>query len=111
MVAEELDLLLAKTETNLINHFNAKLAQFELSVTSKVSADIKAAIDSHVEEAFPPGPLRDHQRSHQSQIDAVENRKKISLDVQIWAIRGVIGFVLFLVAVGAKEWLLREIAK
>lgn len=111
MVAEALEYPLAQMETNLINHVNLKLGQFELSVTSSLKKVVDEAIDKHIEDAFPDGPLHQHKGHHQRLIENANNGKKIKLDMQIWALRGVIGFVLFLLFMGAKEWLIRELAK
>lgn len=111
MVAEELDIRLASFETNLMNHINVKFGQFELSTTSKLTQAVNEAIDKHIEDAFPPGPLHRHKEQHQKHIDAAANTKRIWLDVQLWAIRGVLAFVLLLLGLGAKEWMLRELGK
>lgn len=111
MVAEELDVRLAAMETNLINHINIKMGQFEVSMTSKMTQIVNEAIDRHIDDAFPPGPLHKHKEQHQKHIDAAANSKRIWQDVQLWAVRGIILFVLGLLALGAKEWLLRELAK
>lgn len=111
MVAEELDVRLAAFETNLMNHINVKFGQFELSTTSKLTQAVNEAIDKHIDDAFPPGPLHKHKEQHQKHIDAAEAGKKIKMDIQIWAIRGIIIFFLALVGIGAKEWLLRELGK
>lgn len=111
MVAEELDARLSTTESNLINHINIKMGQFEMSMTSKMTEIVNDAIDKHIDDAFPPGPLHKHKEQHQKHIDAAENGKKIKLDIQIWAIRGGLGILFLLVGLGAKEWLLRELAK
>ena len=110
MVAEELDERLAQMETNLINHMNVKMGQFELSITSSMKKIVEDALDQHIEEAFPR-PIHKHKEHHQKLIDAAENGKKIKLDIQIWLIRGAIAFVGLLLFLGAKEWLLREFAK
>ncbi len=107
MVAEELDIRLATTETNLINHINMRMGQLDLSLSSKITE----AIGKHVEEAFPPGPLHKHKEQHQRHIDAAANSKRIWMDIQLWAIRGVLVFVAGLLFLGGKEWLLRELAK
>jgi len=111
MVAEELDVRLASFETNLMNHINVKFSQFELSTTSKLTQAVNEAIDKHIDDAFPSGPLHRHKDHHQRLIESAESGKKIKLDVQIWLIRGAITFVGLLLFLGAKEWLLRELAK
>lgn len=111
MVAEELDDRLAQTETNLMNHMNHKMGQFELSVIASLKQVVEEAIDKHIDDAFPDGPLHRHKDHHQRLIENAESGKKIRLDLQIWALRGLIAFVGFLLFIGAKEWLLRELAK
>jgi hypothetical protein len=111
MVAEELDERLAQTETKLINHMNLKMGQFELSVTSSLKTIVEEAIDKHIDDAFPDGPLHRHKDHHQKLIDNAESGKKIKLDLQIWAARGVLLFIFSLLLLGGKEWLLRELAK
>lgn len=111
MVAEELDVRLAATETNLINHINVKIGQLDVSLSSKLTKVVNEAIDKHVEDAFPPGPLHLHKAQHQKHIDAAANTKRIWMDIQLWAIRGVLLFVFGLLVLGSKEWLLRELAK
>lgn len=111
MVSEEMDRLLAQTETNLMNHMNQKMGQFELSVISSIKKVVEEAIDKHIDDAFPDGPLHRHKDHHQRLIDNAESGRKIRLDLQIWALRGVIAFVGVLLFLGAKEWLIRELAK
>lgn len=111
MVAEEIDAKFASFETNLLQHLNVKFGQFELSMGNKITQAVDAAISKHVEEAFPPGPLHMHKAQHQKHIDSAANTKRIWQDVQLWAVRGVIVFVLGLLALGSKEWLIRELAK
>jgi hypothetical protein len=111
MVSEEMDRLLAQTETNLMNHMNQKMGQFELSVISSIKKVVEEAIDKHIDDAFPDGPLHRHKDHHQRLIDNAESGRKIRLDLQIWALRGAIAFVGVLLFLGAKEWLIRELAK
>lgn len=111
MVAEELDIRLATTETNLINHINIKMGQLDVSLSSKITTIVNEAIDKHIEDAFPPGPLHLHKSQHQKHIDAAANTKRIWMDVQLWLVRGIIAFVLLLLGLGAKEWFVRELAK
>lgn len=111
MVAEELDERLAQMETNFYNHVNLKVGQLELSLTSSIKQIVEDAIDKHIDDAFPDGPLHRHKDHHQKLIDNAESGKRIRLDIQIWLIRGAIGFVGLLLFLGAKEWLLRELAK
>lgn len=107
MVAEELDVRLAATETNLINHINQRMGQLDVSLSTKITE----AIGKHVEDAFPPGPLHLHKAQHQKHIDAAANTKRILMDIQLWAIRGVLLFFFGLLVLGGKEWLVRELAK
>lgn len=111
MVSDEISAHLALTETNLIHHINYKMGQLELSMTNRMTELINSRISQHVDEAFPPGPLHHHKAQHQKHIDAAENTKRIKLDVQIWAVRGVVAFCFLLLGIGAKEWFLRELAK
>ena len=111
MVAEELDTRLAETETNLINHINVKMGQFEVSMASKITEIVNSAIDKHIEEAFPPGPLHKHKDQHQKYIDAAGFWKKVVQDLQMWALRGILLFFFGILLLGAKEWLVRELAK
>ena len=111
MVAEGLDERLAQMETNFYNHVNLKVGQLELSLTSNIKQIVEDAIDKHIDDAFPDGPLHRHKDHHQKLIDNAESGKKIKLDLQIWAARGVLLFIFSLLLLGGKEWLLRELAK
>jgi hypothetical protein len=72
---------------------------------------VEEAIDKHIDDAFPDGPRHRHKDHHQKLIDNAESGKKIKLDLQIWAARGVLLFIFSLLLLGGKEWLLRELAK
>lgn len=118
MVAEEMDRCIDGLSTKLINHINARITEVKVHVstaTEKIKQDLSKSVDeaiqAHVEEAFPPGPLHLHKGQHQKHIDAAANLKRIIQDLQLWAIRGILLFMAGLLFLGAQSWLARELAK
>jgi hypothetical protein len=99
MVEEAVDERVSKMESHLIDHINQKFGQ------------LHRVFDQHVTDAFPGGDARGHREHHQSLIDSAEVAKRVRQDLFAWLLKGVVGVVLFLIGIGALEWLKRELSK
>ena len=99
MIEEALEERISKMESRMLAHMDLKFGQFHKLFTD------------HVEEAFPPGPLLKHRMDHEGRIRAAATREKIRDDLWAWGIKGAVGLMLFLFAMGALEWIKREISK
>ncbi len=115
MVAEEMDAMLANSQSGILLHFDTKTAQIQQSNKAIVEETVKKAVaeafDKFIEEAFPDRKLYKHKEFHEGLIRAANDKAKIRLDLLTWGYRGLIIFVLGVMAMGAKEWLIREVAK
>lgn len=110
MVEESVDERVAKAETNIKAHIDLKFGQLHLVVMESTKEHITKAIDDHVESAFPDEVHR-HKDYHQSKIDSSHTWDKLKSDLIGWAIKGICGYVLFLLATGTLEVLKREVAR
>lgn len=99
MVEDVVDERLREVEQNLTKHMDEKFGQ------------LNATFAQHVVDAFPSGGVHKHREHHQSLIDSAELAKRIRQDLIAWVIKGFIGLLMFLIAIGAIEWLKRELAK
>ncbi len=115
MVAEEVDSIVANSQSSLMLHFDAKIAQMHVGMKAMteeiVKAAVEAALKAHIEAAYPPGPLHKHKDHHQGLIDSAEQWKKIKTDIVTWAIRGTIAFVFYVIGSGAIALAQRELVK
>lgn len=122
MVTESVNERIAETETRIINHVNHSNAQFQLAFNTSIAKsleDMQKSINQHIDnsvnklvkDAFPEGPIYKHKEFHESRIKNAENSDKIRTDLMSWAFKGVIGLVIFLIGIGALEWLKREMSK
>jgi hypothetical protein len=108
MVAEELDSIMADTQSAIIRHIDAKTGQLHLAI----KADIDAAIAKHEEKAYPDGvPLHKHKEYHASKEESSQNFKRLKQDLAGWMVKGVVGTVILLLGMGAMTWLQGQLAR
>lgn len=103
--------VLAKMVEEAVDH---RVEQMEVKVMAHMDerfTELSNVFKAHVQDAFPNGDARGHREHHQSLIDSAEVAKRIRQDLIAWVIKGGIGLVLFLVGIGALEWLKRELSK
>lgn len=99
MIRDAVDKRIGEAEDRLKEHMDEKINE------------IRKIFTSHVDEAFPDGPLVMHRRYHEGRIKSAETTEKIKTDLFGWAVKGVFGIVLLLIGMGALEWLKREMSK
>ena len=99
MVEEAVEERVGKAENKLMNHMDTKFNQ------------LNSTCLQHVQDAFPKGDVRGHKDHHQTLIENAEVTKQLKVDMISWLLKGGIGFVLFIIGIGALEWIKRELAK
>ncbi len=101
LVEESVDERVARATTEIKAHIDLKFGQMHLATTQTIAQSIEA----HIDAAFPTRELHKHREFHQGKIDAANTAKKVKDDLFLWAVKGAIGVALFLVGIGAVEWL------
>ena len=99
MIQESIDERMTESERRLVEHIDQKFAE------------VRKMFTDHVEEAFPSGPLHKHKAYHEGRIRSAQATEQIKTDLIGWIIKGALGIVFFLLAVGALEWIKRELSK